>query len=143
MIKKYENLSGYKLDIISQIWLQSNLDTHDFISPAYWTNNLDFVKESLSSALIYSYLYKNEIIGFIGLVDGYIAGIFILKNFRSLGIGTKLLDATKEQNDNLTLSVFKKNKQAVKFYQKNGFTVLQERVDIETNELEYLMGWNT
>jgi len=143
MIKKYENLSGYKLDIISQIWLQSNLDTHDFISPVYWTNNFDFVKERLSSALIYSYLYKNEIIGFIGLVDGYIAGIFILKNFRSLGIGTKLLDATKEQNDKLTLSVFKKNKQAVKFYQKNGFTVLQEKVDIETNELEYLMGWNT
>lgn len=142
MIKIIENLTDFELNVISKIWLQSNLDTHDFIPSEYWIKNYNSVREGLSNTIIYTYSYEDEIVGFLGLVDDYIAGIFVLKAFRSLGVGTKLLNEAKSKNNRLTLSVFKKNKQAIYFYQMNDFKTLQERLDNETNELEYLMNWN-
>lgn len=46
-----------------------------------------------------------------------------------------------EKKDNLTLSVYKKNENAISFYEKNNFIIASENIDKSTNEIEYTMTW--
>lgn len=142
MVKLIEHLDSSDLETISQIWLMSNLDTHDFIEKEYWLNNYSFVKKAFSSATIYAYYSDNKIVGFLGIINEYIAGIFILQDYRSLGIGTQLLKTIQSTHTKLTLDVYQKNTLALKFYQKNGFHIQQEKLDIQTEEIEYFLEWH-
>lgn len=138
MIRKFE-----KGDIndVMQIWKNENIKTHQFISKKYWENNYNYVKEILPNAEIYVYVIEENIVGFIGLDQNYIEGIFIDTNNQCNGIGTSLLNKVKEDKDNLTLSVYKKNLNAISFYKKNGFVIIKESIDERTNEVEYIMSW--
>lgn len=139
MIRKFENDD---IDIIMQIWQDENIRAHQFIPNTYWENNYSYVKSVLPSAEIYVYIIKEKIVGFIGLDNDYIQGIFVDINNQYNRIGTSLLNKVKENRNNLILSVYKKNINAINFYKKNGFIITGERVDEDTNEVEYTMGWN-
>lgn len=67
-----------KVDInkVAEIWLDTNIKTHYFISAQYWKSNFELVKELLLQATVYVYEDKQEIQGFIGLSNEYIEGIF-------------------------------------------------------------------
>ena len=138
MIRKFE-----KGDIndVMQIWKNENIKAHQFISKKYWENNYNYVKEILPNAEIYVYVIEENIVGFIGLDQNYIEGIFVDTNNQCNGIGTSLLNKVKEDKDNLTLSVYKKNLNAISFYKKNGFVIIKESIDERTNEVEYIMSW--
>lgn len=140
MIKDF-NLS--KLDSIMEIWLETNIEAHDFIQKEYWINNHDLVKQMLPLADIYIFEENNVIKGFIGITEGnYIAGLFVKKEYQREGIGRNLIDYCKCKYSFLKLDVFMKNKNAVNFYYKNGFKVLDEHFNEETNETEYTMLFN-
>ena len=66
-----------KVDInkVAEIWLDTNIKTHYFISAQYWKSNFELVKELLLQATVYVYEDKQEIQGFIGLSNEYIEGI--------------------------------------------------------------------
>jgi putative acetyltransferase len=137
MIKDF-NLS--KLDSVMKIWIDTNIDAHNFIQKEYWINNYDLVKQMLPLADIYIFEENNVIKGFIGVMEGnYIAGLFVKREYQREGIGQKLLDYCKSKYLHLKLDVFIKNKNAVNFYYKNGFKVLDEHFSEETNETEYTM----
>ena len=72
---------------------------------------------------------------------GYIEGIFIHGEAQSNGIGKQLLDFVKKVKPELTLSVYKKNVRAVKFYQREDFGIHCEDRDRDTGEKEYVMIW--
>lgn len=131
------------LDIIMQIWVDTNIQTHNFIPKEYWINNYDMVKEMLPQAEIYVYEddETNQIDGFIGLADVYIAGIFVKNGVQSKGIGKQLLDYVKCIKPRLNLSVYEKNTRAICFYQREKFIVQSETVDKNTNEKELVMSW--
>lgn len=131
------------IDTVSQIWLDANRDAHDFIPAEYWENNFLPVKKMLLQAEVYVYMdeCKNEIEGFVGLDQEYIAGIFVRKEVRSGGIGKALLDFVKEKKQELTLNVYRKNERAVRFYEREGFQIIDRTVDKSTDEKEYLMKW--
>ena len=131
------------IDTVSQIWLDANRDAHDFIPAEYWENNFLPVKKMLLQAEVYVYMdeCKNEIEGFVGLDQEYIAGIFVRKEARSGGIGKALLDFVKEKKQELTLNVYRKNERAVRFYEREGFQIIDRTVDKSTDEKEYLMKW--
>lgn len=38
------------LDRIMEIWLEGNLQTHDFVDPAYWTGCFQEVREAIAQA---------------------------------------------------------------------------------------------
>lgn len=139
MIRKFE-----KNDIndVLQIWKSENIKAHNFISREYWENNYSFVKEALPNAEIYVYITKEKIIGFIGLNNNYIEGIFVDTNHQCNGVGTALLNKVKENKNKLTLSVYMKNTDAVNFYKKNDFIITSKNTDKDTNETEYTMTWN-
>lgn len=135
------NFKKYDIEDVMKIWKNENIKTHNFIPKEYWENNYNFVKEALPKAEIYVYIIKEKIVGFIGLNNNYIEGIFIDTENQCKGIGTSLLNKIKENKNNLTLSVYKKNINAINFYKKNGFIITSENIDKETNEIEYKMNW--
>ena len=132
------------IDTVSDIWLEANRDTHDFIPAEYWENEFLPVKEMLLQAEVYVYTgeYKNEIEGFVGLDQEYIAGIFVRKEARSKGIGKALLDFVKGKKQELTLNVYQKNERAVRFYERERFYIVESTMDESTGEKEYLMRWS-
>ena len=139
MIRKFEKND---INAVMQIWKNENIKAHKFISKEYWKNNYNYVKEILPSAEIYVYVLKENIVGFIGINENDIEGIFIDTNNQCKGIGTSLLNKVKENRDNLTLSVYKKNINAINFYKKNDFIITSENIDKDTAEIEYTMTWN-
>lgn len=143
MIQLLETITDTDLEILASIWLKSNLDAHAFINQNYWLENYPTVKENLPTAEIYAYYHNGKIVGFLGLIDTYVAGLFVLSDYRSLGIGGQLLAKIKAKHSKLTLSVYQKNERAVLFYLKQGFKILKEEKNLETNEVELLMEWTT
>lgn len=129
------------IDRIMSIWLEANISAHPFISADYWESNYEDVKQAIQKAEIYVYEYKNQVCGFIGLLDRYIAGLFIEQNSQSRGIGTELLLYVKKLKQKLSLSVYLKNTKAVNFYKKHGFVIEGEKMDENTKQIEYTMLW--
>ena len=132
-----------KVDInkVAEIWLDTNIKTHYFISAQYWKSNFELVKELLLQATVYVYEDKQEIQGFIGLSNEYIEGIFVSDEMQSHGIGKILLDYMKDKKVRLQLNVYQKNVRAMSFYQREGFTIQSESMDEFTGEKEYVMNW--
>lgn len=138
MIRKFEKND---INTVMQIWKNENIKAHKFIPKEYWESKYNFVKEALQNAEIYVYIVKEKIVGFVGLDNNYIEGIFVDTNNQCNGIGTSLLNKIKEIRNNLTLSVYKKNTNAISFYKKNEFVITSENIDNNTKEIEYTMTW--
>ena len=141
MIRQYAECD---IDTLMQIWLDTNIQAHNFISPDYWRNNFDMVRKMLPYSEIYVYEdeYSNQIDGFIGLNDNYIEGIFVKEATQSKGIGKQLLDYVKKFKSTLNLRVYRKNKKAVKFYLREKFSIQSENAGVNTGEKEFIMAWN-
>lgn len=139
MIRK---LRENDLAAVMEIWLDSNIKVHYFIPKEYWISNYPAVKEMLPQAEVYVYEEEDtqQIIGFIGLTENYIAGIFVQENAQSRGIGKQLLNYVKEIKTTLSLSVYQKNVRAISFYQREQFIIQSENID-DNNEKEFIMSW--
>lgn len=138
MIRRMEEK---EINQVAEIWLDTNIKAHDFIPETYWRKNLEYVKTELKKAEIYVYEDKEKMIGFVGLNNGYIEGIFVKKENQSKGMGGQLLTFCKQLYSELTLAVYQKNSRAIQFYQKEGFKIIESTVDENTNEEEYIMKW--
>ena len=135
---------GNDLFAVMQIWLDTNIKAHSFISKCYWTDNYDIVKKILPQAEVYVYEndITNQIEGFIGLTSDYVAGLFVKEGVQSKRIGKQLLDYAKNIKLNMKLSVYEKNIRAIKFYMREQFVIQSENIDDNTNEKELIMAWN-
>ena len=132
-----------KVDInkVAEIWLDTNIKTHYFISAQYWKSNFELVKELLLQATVYVYEDKQEIQGFIGLNDEYVEGIFVSGEMQSQGIGKILLNYAKDKRNKLHLNVYQKNARAISFYKREGFEIQHSGLDEATGEKDYVMTW--
>ena len=138
MIRKFRTDD---LEQVMGLWLATNISAHYFISAKYLHANYALVKKMLPQANIWVYEKNNEIWGFIGLQDTYIAGIFVADKAQGKGIGSELLAKAKQQKSQLSLAVYTKNERALNFYQRADFTVVNEQLDETTGQVEYLMKW--
>lgn len=134
-------LSEKELEDVMRLWFHGNIQAHDFISKDYWVSNYEAVKEMMPQAKLLIWKSENQITGFMGLLENYVAGIFVDETFRSQGIGKQLLDKGKAIRDELALHVYAKNESALRFYRREGFQVCKKQTDEETGETEYLMKW--
>lgn len=91
-----------------------------------------------------------EIVGYIGIYfvenEGYVYNLAVKKNFRNLGIATKLLNniinfCKKHRFNFLSLEVRKSNSAAIKLYTNRGFNIVGVRKNFYTNPVEdaYIM----
>ena len=138
MIRKFETKD---LDEVMEIWLISNLQTHDFVPKSYWRKNYTEVSRIMQLATVFVWEEDGRVQGFIGAMEGFVAGLFVKEEKRGKGIGKALLDKMKEVEKSLSLAVYEKNVRAVRFYMREGFKVQSERVEESTKEREFLLSY--
>lgn len=127
------------LTAITTIWLQENLNAHAFIAAEYWYDNLPMVQQAFGQAQIYVYEDNDQILGFIGIQESYLAGLFVKQNKQRQGIGSQLLQHVECQLPKLKLHVYCQNQKAVSFYQKAGFKITDKSFDENVQAFEYEM----
>lgn len=137
-------LKNEELNKVMEIWLLSTIKAHNFINEEYWKNNYDIVKEiyiPMSNTFIY---YDGEDIrGFISVINNeFIGALFVDNNYQSIGIGSKLIDYAIKKYKNLSLAVYKDNKEAVNFYERKGFKLIKEQKNEDSGFSEYIMEYN-
>ncbi len=129
------------IEEVIKIWFETNISSHSFIPKKYWIDNYNNVKSALPNSNLYIYEHNKKVCGFIGIDNGYIAGLFVEKSNQSKGIGKKLLNYCKSKYNKLSLKVYEKNKRAIDFYLKEQFKVIGKSTDHDNKETEYLMEW--
>lgn len=139
MIRKFETKDTER---VMQIWLEANIEAHDFVPSDYWLSQYQSVQKQILQADIYVYEQDNKIQGFVGMTDNYLAGIFVDKNFRSMGIGKGLLELVKKNYPEFSLNVYQKNQRAVEFYLREGLSIVSKGIDEDTGEIDYTMARN-
>ncbi|WP_018665418.1 N-acetyltransferase [Heyndrickxia acidiproducens] len=133
-----------EIDTLVDIWYQSSLKAHDFIDKDYWKSQRGEMKEKyLPMSENYIISNKAEIVGFISMLDNYLAALFIDAKHQGEGYGKELLNYIKERREKIQLKVYKKNNKAVNFYLRNGFVIKEELLDEQTSEKEFLMEWGS
>lgn len=131
------------LDQVIQIWLKASVIAHDFIPSSYWQEKKDDMKNIyIPSSQTFVYEDGEMVVGFISMLDNYIAAIFVLPEYQGKGIGTRLIDHVKKLYPILTLGVYSKNIQSIEFYKKHGFVVENETVEENTGEMETSMRYS-
>ena len=58
-----------KLEEVMKIWLETNIDAHDFICKEYWIKNYDLVRELLKEADVYIFEEDDEQIQLVSGLD--------------------------------------------------------------------------
>ena len=57
-------MAGADLDDIAKIWLESNLEAHEFVPADYWRGKFDEVREQIAHAEVYVYEDGGGVEGF-------------------------------------------------------------------------------
>lgn len=130
------------LERVMKIWLEGNCDAHPFVPQGYWQANAPEVRRQLLQAEVFVWEEDGAVLGFAGMQEDYLAGIFVDRGSRSKGVGKQLLDAVKETHDFVSLCVYVENRGAVRFYLREGLTTVAEGIDELTGNREYTMRWN-
>ena len=132
MIRQLQNKD---IDKIMEIWLESTIDAHKFISKEYWNENYNIVKDMyIPMSKTFVYEDNDDIRGFISIINNdFIGALFVEKNYQSQGIGKSLIDYAKNLYDNLSLAVYKENEKALEFYKKMEFKIISENINEDTN----------
>ncbi|UIR57384.1 N-acetyltransferase [Sphingobacterium sp. SRCM116780] len=132
------------IDQLVNIWYEASIVAHDFIPESYWKENKQLMSDHyLPASEVYVATDGQIRVGFIALVEDDIAAIFVLPAYQGQGKGSLLLNHAKKLRDRLLLKVYKKNLSSVGFYQAQGFTIIDESIDEQTGENEYVMEWKT
>ena len=84
-----------------------------------------------------------RVIGFIAFTREWVHHLYVLREARRAGLGSRLLEIAKEGAQSLDLWAFQKNLAARSFYAKHGFKVVEETdgSDNEEQEPDVLLRW--
>jgi len=137
MIRKFESKDT---DNILKIWLEASVISHNFIPENYWLEKLNDMRHIYLPQSNTFVIEENSIIvGFISLVENYIAALFVHPINQGKGFGKKLLQHAKELYPELILNVYSKNKKSIAFYTNQDFKMKNEQIEAQTGELETVM----
>lgn len=128
---------------VMEIWLEASREAHGFIPMAYWEQTAPLVeREILPRAKTLVAEEAGEAAGFLSLIVGdHVGALFVAPAWQGRGLGGALMARCKEGRALLTLAVYRENRRAVDFYRRQGFRLLEERVDEATGRPELLMAW--
>lgn len=123
-----------------ELWYDASVIAHDFIEKNYWEEKKKEMTEIyIPNSETYVYEQAGQIIGFVSLLENYIAAIFVAPAQQGKGVGKALMQFVKQQRKTLTLGVYAKNINSIAFYKKQGFVVVEEKIDEPTGEQELVM----
>jgi putative acetyltransferase len=128
------------MEKVLDIWLRASVKAHDFVDGKFWEARLEDVRDMyIPDSETYVYEEDGEVRGFFSLCGDSLAAIFVSPEAQGRGIGRRLMDKAKSLREKLNLTVYKENRKSVRFYEKNGFIHVGERVDTYTGHTEIVM----
>lgn len=103
-VMKIVPLQHKDINPIVELWYSASLKAHHFIDSSYWTKHKESMRIIyLTNSETYVAKQNQQIVGFISMVDEYLAAIFVDIKTQRRGVGSKLLHhiMTKRQHINL------------------------------------------
>ena len=137
------NIRAYRQDdqeAIMRIWYEASKVGHPFISEeALRKDRQEIIDVYIPIAKQWVAKADGSIGGFIAMIDNQIGGLFVDPHSHKRGIGTALIEHVRPMFPTLTVCVFKKNPNAIRFYEKSGFRLVEERISEYHGFLELFM----
>ena len=128
------------MEEIVEIWLLASLQAHDFVDASCWWQAQEELRTRyLDHARIWVFEERGELLGFMALVDDYLAALFVRPDRQGRGVRHALLQEAKQQGGALPTRVFVENEPAVRFYRRHGFRIGNEVSDPLTGHPQYEM----
>lgn len=135
-------LTANDIEATVDLWYETSVVAHNFISADFWKENRGkMATVYLPNSETYLLMDDERVVGFISMVDNYLAAIFVRNDSQGKGGGSKLLNFIKENRSRIHLKVYKKNIQSVDFYKRQNFRIISEGCCDETGEIELEMEW--
>jgi len=118
---------------LSTIWYEASVQAHAFLGEERLSQQRALVQTTyLPQAETWVACVDETPVGFIGLIDDYIGGLFVSTAYQGKGIGAALLAHAFGLKGNLSLTVYAENQAAHRFYHHHGFhDVSRHSVDDE------------
>lgn len=108
--------------VLTAVWLAASRRAHSFLGEAKLTEQSKLVSEMyLPQAETWVACIDGKPLGFLGLIDNYIGGLFVSPDAQGRGIGQTLISHGIKLKGILTLDVYAQNLRAVAFYKRQGF----------------------
>ncbi len=133
MIKTYQ--PGVDDDAIVDIWLKASRLAHAFLDDDFLTREADNIRNVyLPMADTRTVWADDRLVGFISLLGNQVGGLFLDPDCHGRGLGRALVDDAVARMGTLELDVFVKNDIGRRFYERYGFTEVEQRIDEPTGE---------
>ncbi len=88
----------------------------------------EFINNLVKSGYVLVAKENGRVVGFVHAKDGWVNHLYVDPPFQNQGVGNALLEEVKKQNPNgLNLWVFEENVNAIKFYEREGFVLVDKR----------------
>jgi len=118
---------------LSTIWYEASVQAHAFLGEERLSQQRALVQATyLPQAETWVACVDDTPVGFIGLIDDYVGGLFVSPAYQGKGIGAALLAHAFGLKGNLSLTVYAENRAAHRFYHHHGFhDVSRHSVDDE------------
>lgn len=126
---------------VMSLWMKGNLKYHNFIDKDYWLEIFNNKKEELLNTNTFVYIENKKILGFISLNNQNVTDIYVDNNLLRTGIGTKLINYCKDLKENLEVTIFEKNINAILFFSSLDFKNMGIHINEKFNEKEYILKW--
>lgn len=121
-IIKIRPIRNEDTDTLVNIWLEASLFAHGFLGAERLALQAEQVRDIyLQQAENWVITEDGKPVGFIGLMDQFIGGLFIAPQVHGKGLGRQLLNHALLLKKSLDLDVYALNTQAHSFYLRNGF----------------------
>ncbi|MGO3741367.1 GNAT family N-acetyltransferase [Kerstersia sp.] len=117
-IRAYE---AADLPCLSAIWFEASRRVHGFLGEARLAAQRQLIEDSyLPKAETWVACQAGQAVGFIGLLDNFIGGLFVDPAAQGGGVGQALMAHALRLKGPLELEVYAANTQALRFYQRLG-----------------------
>ena len=107
---------------LTKIWHEASSIAHGFLSAEKLLEHRQLVAEVyLPQAETWVACLDGKPVGFLGLMDNFIGGLFVSPDAQGIGVGQALVRHGQSLKGTLHLDVYAQNERTVGFYQKMGF----------------------
>ena len=113
-----------------EIWESAVLNTHDFLKEEDFLYYKEHIPMYFEHVELLGYEENGILVGFMGVAEENLEMLFIHNDFRSKGVGKKLILHGIEHLNVTKVDVNEQNTQAADFYKYIGFQVL-ERTELD------------
>lgn len=126
VVRPYQAATDLKK--LSDIWLQASLRAHPFIGEQRLHDQQRLIEEQyLPNSETWVASDQDTPVGFISLLGTFIGGLFVMPDLQGRGIGRRLVQHCLALKGELSLEVYTRNEQAMRFYTALGFRELSRR----------------